>query len=141
MPHCLARAETADGHAVFNYVGNHIDFRISIHEATAALLDRSPVEIAEAPAECDEILVGELLSAKQQDQAIEPCRVDGAKIRSVDALQVHAPDFRSQGSASRTDRHHETLYQAAWKRRPGKQVSPESVAGPGLTVTRRRRGF
>ena len=48
------------------------------------LLDRCPVEVAEAPAECDEILVGELLSANQEHQVIEPGPVDGQKICAAD---------------------------------------------------------
>ena len=35
----LAGTETADRHAVLDYVGNHVDLRISVYEAAAGLLD------------------------------------------------------------------------------------------------------
>src|SRR5579863_4884439 len=98
-------------YVVSNVVENHIDFRITIHEAAPGLLHRRPVEMSEAPAEYDEIVVRELLPAKQENQMIEPSFVNGLEMRVADAFQIPALDFRSQTFTCRTDHHHETLYQ------------------------------
>ncbi len=68
------------GTPVFNHVGDHVDFRMPFDEAAAGLLYGRPIEFTETAAECDEIVVGELLAAKQDDQVIEPGAVDDGEV-------------------------------------------------------------
>ncbi len=57
MPDRLAGAEAADRLAVHHHVGDDVDFRQAFDEAPAGFLDRRPVEVAEAAAERDQVLV------------------------------------------------------------------------------------
>ena len=66
VPHRLAVAEAADRLAVHLDVGDDVDLRHALDEAAAVLLDRRPVEVAEPPAERDEVGIVERLAAKQQ---------------------------------------------------------------------------
>ena len=59
VPHRFAVAEAADRLAVHLDVGDDVDLRQPLDEAAAGLLDRRPVEIAEAAAERDQVLVAE----------------------------------------------------------------------------------
>jgi hypothetical protein len=53
MPYRFAIAEAADRLAAHLDVGYNVDFRQAFDETTTVLLDRRPVEIAKAAAECD----------------------------------------------------------------------------------------
>ncbi len=57
VPHRFAVAQAADRLAVHLDVGDDVDLRQAFDETAAVLLDRRPVEIAEAAAERDQILV------------------------------------------------------------------------------------
>src|SRR5947207_13468125 len=74
-----------------------------LDEAASGFLHRRPVEIAEAPAECDQVLIGELLPAKQDHQMVEPGAVDGGKVPVVDAFEIDILYFSSEGLAARNN--------------------------------------
>ena len=103
VPDRLAGAEAADGDAVFNDVRHDIDLRKAFDEPAAVLLDWRLVERAEPPAEGDQVGVGELLIAEQDDGVIEPRLVDGGERRVIDRAQIDAADFGAERGAGRHD--------------------------------------
>ena len=75
------------GYAVLDHVRDDVDLRMPLDEAPAGLLDRRPVEIAEAAAERDQVVVAERLAAEQQDLMIEPGAMDRRELCRVAAGQ------------------------------------------------------
>jgi sodium-dependent dicarboxylate transporter 2/3/5 len=111
VPHGLAGTEAADGDAVFDDVRDDVDLRMTVYEPTAILLDGRVVERAESAAEGDQIVVSELLVAKQQDRVIEPRPIDLGEQGIVDRAEVNAADFCAECRSgrnnveTRSDRH------------------------------------
>ncbi len=105
VPHRFTRAEAADGDAVLDHVGDHVDLGMTFDESASVLLDGRVIEPAEAAAECDQIFVRELLIAKQHDRMVEPRLVDGAKRAVVDAAKIDVPNFGAKRCAAGNDLH------------------------------------
>jgi sodium-dependent dicarboxylate transporter 2/3/5 len=101
VPDGFARAEAADGDAVFDDVRDDVDFRIALDETPAVLLDGRLVQRAEAAAEGNQIGVAELLIAEQDDSVIEPRLVDCREGGLVYRPQVDTADFGAKRCAGR----------------------------------------
>ena len=99
MPHRLARAEAADRHAVLDDVRDDVDLRVAFDEPPAVLLHGRLVEIAEAAAECDQIVVAQLLIANEQHLMVEPRAMDRREAAVVERAQVDAGDFGAERGA------------------------------------------
>ena len=82
MPNRLAIAEAADRLAVFDDIGDDVEFRHALDEPASGFLDGSKIEFAEAAAEGDQLSVGKLLAAKQQHRIIQPSEVDRGEMSS-----------------------------------------------------------
>src|SRR5947199_10795041 len=72
-----------------------------IHKPPPRFLHRRPIEVPEAAAEPDEVIVRELLAAKEHHEMIEPYAMDRCEIVRREVPQVHALDLRSQRFAGR----------------------------------------
>src|SRR5712691_4695295 len=103
MPGGLAGAKTPDGHAVLDHVRDDIDLGMAFDETAPGLLDRRHVEIAEAAAEGDEILVAQMLATEQHNLVVEPGLVDRGEGPLVDGAQIDAADFGAERAAGRDD--------------------------------------
>ena len=103
VPDRFTRAEAADGDAVFDDVRDDVDLGVAVDEAPAVLLDGRLVERAEAAAERDQVGIGELLIADEDDRVIEPRLVDGRERRSVYGARIDAADFGAERGAGRND--------------------------------------
>src|SRR5205085_7421857 len=95
--------EAAYGYAVFHDVRDHVDFRMPLDKAPPGLLHRSLVEIAEAAAEGDQIVVGQRLLPEEQHLMIEPRPVHESKRVVVELAQVETLDLRSERGARGPD--------------------------------------
>jgi hypothetical protein len=67
-----AVAQPADGHAVVLDVGDDIHLGMLGEERLAIRVGPRRVELAEVPAEREELRVGELLAAEAQHEVLEP---------------------------------------------------------------------
>ncbi len=86
MPDRLVGAELADCLAVLDHVGDHHDILTALGRGfDIAVLarhldlgggDRRPVQFAELPAEAQQIVVSEALTAEAQHQMLRPGRLD-----------------------------------------------------------------
>jgi sodium-dependent dicarboxylate transporter 2/3/5 len=103
MPHGLARAEAADGDAVFDHVRDDVDLGMTFDEPAAVFLDRRVVQRAESTAESDQVVVTELLVAKQQDRVVEPRAIDLREHRVIDRSEVDTADFRAECGSGRNN--------------------------------------
>jgi solute carrier family 13 (sodium-dependent dicarboxylate transporter), member 2/3/5 len=103
VPHRLTGAEAADGDAVFNDVGDHVDLRMAFDETPAVLLYGRLIESAVAPAERDQVAVGKVLIAKQHDRVFKPRLVNGGKRRVINVTQIDATDFGAKRRAAGND--------------------------------------
>src|SRR5438046_5328401 len=70
-----------------------------LHKAPSGLLHRSLVEIAEAAAEGNKIVVGQRLLSEEQHLMVEPCPVYDSKRVVVERAQVDALNLRSERGA------------------------------------------
>ena len=59
------------------------------------LLDGRRIEIAEAAAEREQIVIGEMLTAKQQHRMAIPRLLDLRELRIAQPAQIDVRDFRS----------------------------------------------
>ena len=103
VPHRFTGAEAANGDAVLDHVGDDVDLGTAFNESPAVLLDGGVIERAEAAAECDQVLVCEMLIAEQDDRVVEPRLVDGGKHALVDAAEIDAADVRAKRRAGRNN--------------------------------------
>jgi hypothetical protein len=101
MPHGLTGAEAADRLAVHGDVGHDVDLGQPVDEAPARLLNRRPVEVAEAAAECDEILIAERLAADQKDLMVVPGSLERREPRRVEIFQVDVPYLGAERGSGR----------------------------------------
>jgi hypothetical protein len=67
-----------------------------LDETAPGFLDRGPIQISESLAECDEIFVGQILPANQENRVVQPGSVDAREIVGLNRSQIHSLDFRSQ---------------------------------------------
>jgi sodium-dependent dicarboxylate transporter 2/3/5 len=103
MPDGFTGAEAADGDAVLDDVRDDVDLGIPVDEPAPVLLDRRLIECAEAAAERDQVGVGELLIAHQDDGVIEPRLIEGAERRIIDDAEIDAADFGAERGAGGHD--------------------------------------
>ena len=103
VPDRLAGAEAADGDAVLDDVRHDVDFRKALDKPPAVLLNWRLIERSEAPAERDQVLIGQPLVAKQHDRVIEPRLIDGAERRLVDGTTIDAANFSAEGGSGGND--------------------------------------
>jgi hypothetical protein len=97
MPDRLAIAEIADRLAGFHHIGDHVDLRMLLVERFAIWVGPGRIEVAEAPAERQQLWVREALAVENDDQPFAPCVFDGVDVGLRDRLrQVDAADFRPQ---------------------------------------------
>ncbi len=95
VPGGLARPQAPDRLAVDHHIGDNVNFRIAFHEAAACFLHRRPVQRAKPLAESDQIFVGELLAAEQDDGMVVPCAVDRRKVRFGNRAQIYSVYLRT----------------------------------------------
>ena len=69
---------------------------MSVDEPPPGLLHRRLVEVAEAAAERDEILVGQLLIPEEQHLMVEPRPMDRGEGLGVERAQIDALDLRAE---------------------------------------------
>ena len=96
VPDRFAVAEAADRLAVHLDVGDDVDLRQALDEAAAGLLDRRPVEIAEAAAEGDQLLVAQRLAADQHHRMLVPGVHQASERRVVEVPEIDAPHLRAE---------------------------------------------
>jgi sodium-dependent dicarboxylate transporter 2/3/5 len=96
VPHGLTGAEAADGDAVFDDVGHHVNFGIPLDEPAAIFLDRCLIERTEPAAEPDQIAVAEVLVAEQQHRVVEPGPIDLRKHIIVYRSEIDTADLSAE---------------------------------------------
>ncbi len=87
MPHGLAVAEIADRLAVLDDVGDHVELRVLLVERLAVGVRSGRIELAEIPAEGDELRVGERLPVEHDHEPVAPHafdRIDVARATGFD---------------------------------------------------------
>ena len=80
MPHRLAVAEIADRLAVLDHVGDDVELRMLLVERLAIGIWPGRIELAEIPAEGDELRVREALPMKDDDKPLAPSGFDRVDI-------------------------------------------------------------
>jgi solute carrier family 13 (sodium-dependent dicarboxylate transporter), member 2/3/5 len=103
VPHGLAGAEAADGDAVFDHVRDDVNLGMTFDEPAAIFLDRRVVERAESTAEADQVVVTELLVAKQHHRVVEPRAIDLREHRVINRSEVDTADFRPECGSGRNN--------------------------------------
>ena len=96
MPHGFAGAQAPDRLAVHPHIRYDVDFGDALDKAAAGFLHRRPVEIPEAAAEGDEILVAECLAADQQHRMVVPRLQHACEGRIPEVSEIDSPDFGCQ---------------------------------------------
>ena len=76
---------------------------MSFDEPPAVFLDRRMVERAESTAEGDQVVVTELLVAKQHDRMVKPRAIDLRKHRVINRSEIDAADFRAECRSGRNN--------------------------------------
>ena len=106
VPHRLAGAQGADRIAFgVEHVGHDIDVGIARRADAAALLVGRRIELAEAAAERQQVVVAELLAAQQDHRMVGPGALDRREIGIAQAPQIDAGNLRSHGRGHCADRH------------------------------------
>ena len=106
VPHRLAGAERADRVAVLvEHVGHDIDLGIARRADPAALLVGRRIELAEAPAEGQQVVVAERLAAQQDHRMLVPGALDGGELRLGQRLEIDADHLRADRLGQRAYRH------------------------------------
>ncbi len=106
VPDGLAVAERADRISVpVEHVRHDIDVGIAGRADPAAFLVGRRVEFAEAAAERQEIVVGELLAGQQDHRMAMPGTLDSREVGIAQAAQIDAGDFRADGRRERAHCH------------------------------------
>jgi hypothetical protein len=103
MPDGFAGSQAADRFAVHHHIGHDIDLGQAFDEPAARFLHRRPVEIAEAAAEADQVLVAQRLAAHQDHLMLVPGALERGKLRLVERFQVDAPQLGAKRGAGRND--------------------------------------
>ena len=103
VPNRLAGSQRSDGRATFNDIGDDVHLRLAGEPGAAELVDRGIVELAEALAERNLLLVRHLLVAEQQDQVLVPGTSDGFQRALVETSDVNAPHLGAKRGAGRHD--------------------------------------
>jgi len=103
VPHGLTGAKAADSNAVFDHVRDDVNLGMTFDESPAVFLDRSVVERAESATEGDQVVITELLVAKQQHRVVEPRAMDLGERRVINRSEVDAADFRAESRSGRNN--------------------------------------
>src|SRR5579862_2374587 len=74
---------------------------MALHEPPPRFLHRRPIKFAEPLAERDQVLIIQLLAAKDKHQVIVPSPADHGKIPFVDRPQIHVANLRAERAARR----------------------------------------
>jgi hypothetical protein len=69
---------------------------MSLNEAAPGFLNRRPIQISESLAEGDQIFVGQILPAEQENRVVKPGSIDTREIIRVDRSQIYALNLRSE---------------------------------------------
>src|SRR5277367_5114850 len=101
MPGRLARTQATDRSAIFDDVRDYIDFRIAFNETASGFLDRCPIQIAEAAAEGNEIVMSEPLVPESDHQVFQPDAMNLAERRVIQVFQFDVLDLRAEGCPAR----------------------------------------
>src|SRR5262245_53020362 len=78
-----------------------LEFRQTLDESAAIFLDRRPVKIAEAAAECDQVLIAQGLPANQQYRMLVPGVHQSSERPVVEVSQINASHLGSERRAGR----------------------------------------
>jgi solute carrier family 13 (sodium-dependent dicarboxylate transporter), member 2/3/5 len=113
VPHGFTRTEAAYSDAVLDDVRHDVDLGMPVDKASSIFLNRSLIERAEAAAEGDQLVVGQLLVAEQQHGVVEPRPVDVPETRVVYRTKIDIADFRAKRCASWHDV--ELVLLASWR--------------------------
>ena len=91
MPGCLASGQVLLMGAPFSITLDTQGYlRATFHEAAAGFLNRGPIQVSKVSAECDEIIVGQILSTEQENQVFKPSLINAGEIIIIDRSQVDA---------------------------------------------------
>jgi hypothetical protein len=102
----FACSERADRLALLvEHVGHDVDVGIAGRALSPALLVGRRIELAEAAAECQEIVVGEALAAEQQDAVVMPGLLDLGKVPIAQRHEIHVADLGPDGRREWRDGH------------------------------------
>src|SRR5690349_11886736 len=101
MPYCFTVAEAPDRFTVYFDIGDNIDFWQTLDEPSAIFLDRRPVKIAEAAAECDQVLIAQRLPANQQYRMSAPSVHQLSEHPVIEVSQINASHLGSERRAGR----------------------------------------
>jgi len=91
VPHRLAVAEVADRSARLDYVRDHVELGMLLEERRAVGIWSRRIELAEIPAERDQLRVGERLAVEDEDKALAPCALDRGDIAGRDGSREIDP--------------------------------------------------
>ena len=107
VPHRLAGAQGADRIAVgVEHVGHDIDVGIARRADAAALLVGRRIELAEAPAERQQVVVAERLAAQQDHRMLGARRARSpANSASLSRREIDAGNLRAHRRGHGADRH------------------------------------
>src|SRR5262249_30861768 len=107
MPACFTSAKAANRFSIFNHVRNNIDFWMTLHETSASLLYRRPVEFTKTLTERDQVFISQLLPLKQQNLMIEPGAVNGLKLIRQKIFKIDVQNHGPKRFSGRDDLHYE----------------------------------
>src|SRR5690348_7252884 len=74
---------------------------MTLDEPSAGLLYRRQIQLAEAPAEGDQLIVAQILTSKQEHQVIQPSLMDRPEGVVVDIAKIDADHLGGQSAACR----------------------------------------
>src|SRR4029077_673598 len=111
VPHGFTCSKAADRHTVFDYVRDHVNLRIALDERTAGLLDWRLIQFAKAPAEANQILVGEVLLSEQEHLMIEPCTVNQLKAIGRKFAEIYTSNLCAKRLVAGNNVHCAKFYQ------------------------------
>ena len=102
MPNRFAVAESADGHAVFDDVGNDRDLR-SLARFLSDMHWRGGRGFAKAMTKSDQLVVVQMLAANQQNKIVEKCAMHVLERRIIQRSHITAVDLRTYLRLERDD--------------------------------------
>src|SRR5262245_41204936 len=103
VPYGFAVAEAANRLAVHLDVGNDVNFREPFDETAARFLDRRPVELPQATAEGDQLLITQPLIADQHHRILVPRLNVPHEAGLAKLAEIDAPYFGAERSTGRND--------------------------------------
>ena len=101
MPDRLAVAEIADRLAVLDHIGDDVELGMLLVERLAVGVRPWRIELAEIPAEGDQLRVGQVLPVKDDDEPLAPGGLDRVDLALRDGLDRSTPAISAPSGASR----------------------------------------